>query len=55
MTNSFYTNVQVYGSRILYRGIENGFRITKKIDYNPTLYVSSKTHTGFHTIHGEHS
>jgi DNA polymerase elongation subunit (family B) len=53
MTNSFYTNVQVYGSRILYRGIENGFRVTKKIDYNPTLYVSSKTHTGFHTIHGE--
>jgi DNA polymerase elongation subunit (family B) len=53
MTESFYTNVQVYGSRILYRGVENGFRVTKKIDYNPTLYVSSKTHTGFHTIHGD--
>lgn len=54
MSNSFYTNVQVYGSRILYRGVENDRRVTKRIDYNPTLYVPSKAPTGFQTIHGEY-
>ena len=53
MRNTFYTNVQVYGSRILYRGVEDGHRVSRKIDYNPTLYVPSKAPTGFQTIHGE--
>lgn len=50
---SFYTNVQVYGSRILYRGIENGRKIKRKIDYFPTLYVPSKVHTGFTSVSGD--
>lgn len=49
-----YTNVQSWGGRILYRGIENGRPILKKIDYHPTLYVSSKVPTQFTTIFGEY-
>ena len=51
---SFYTNVQVFGSRILYRGVENGRRIRNKIDYNPTLFVPSQTPTAYTTISGEY-
>jgi hypothetical protein len=51
---SFYTNVVVFGSRILYRGVENGRKIRQKIDYHPTLYVPSKDPTGFTTISDEY-
>jgi DNA polymerase elongation subunit (family B) len=51
---SFYTNVQVYGSKILYRGVENGRKVRNKIDYYPTLYVPSQKPTEFTTIHGEY-
>jgi len=37
----FYTNVTRYGNMLLYRGIENGKKITKKIKYQPTLFVNS--------------
>ena len=50
---SFYTNVQVYGSRILFRGVEDGRKVRRKIDYFPTLYVPSKDHTGFTSVSGE--
>jgi DNA polymerase elongation subunit (family B) len=49
---SFYTNVQVYGARILYRGVEDGRKVKRKIDYFPTLYVSSKEHTGLTSVSG---
>lgn len=51
---NFYTNVQVYGSKILYRGIENGRKISRRVDYHPSLFVSSKEPTEFTTIHGEY-
>ncbi len=51
---SFYTNVQVYGSRILYRGIHNGRPERKRVDYNPTLFTSSQKPTEYTTIHGEY-
>jgi len=51
---SFYTNVQVYGSRILFRGVQNGKKIKQKIDYNPTLFVTSQKPTKFRTIRGEY-
>jgi len=50
---NFYTNVQVYGSRILYRGIENGRKVRHRLDYNPTLYVVSQKPTKFKTVTGE--
>lgn len=51
---SFYTNVQVLGNKILYRGIENGRRVSKKLDYSPTLFVAAKTPTKFSTITGNY-
>ena len=51
---SFYTNVVVHGSRILYRGVSYGLHEKKKINYYPTLYVNSKKPTEFTTIHGEY-
>jgi DNA polymerase elongation subunit (family B) len=51
---SFYTNAQVYGSRILYRGIEDGRKVSRKIDYFPTLYVPSQVPTAFTTVTGKH-
>lgn len=51
---NFYTNVQVYGSKILYRGIEDGRRVSKAVDYHPTLFLSSKEPTEYSTIHGEY-
>ena len=50
----FYTNVNVYGSKILYRGVENGRRIRHKIDYHPTLFTPSQKPTKYTTIHGEY-
>jgi len=51
---SFYTNVQVYGSRILYRGVKNGRKVRERIDYHPTLFVPSNKPTQFTTVMGEH-
>lgn len=41
MSNSFYTNVQVFGNNILYRGVLKGKRIKQKVPYSPSLYLPS--------------
>lgn len=51
---SFYTNVVVYGSKILYRGVDNGRKVRLKTDYHPTLFVSSSKATNFTTVTGEY-
>ena len=38
---NFYTNISRYGNSLLYRGYENGKKISKRIKYKPTLFVSS--------------
>ena len=48
----FYTNVSRYGNMILLRGYDNLQRISEKIKYDPTLYVSSNKHTGWHALDG---
>jgi DNA polymerase elongation subunit (family B) len=50
----FYTNVQVTKGKILYRGVENGRRVKRKVDYHPTLYVPSKDKTAYTTVKGEY-
>ena len=45
---TFYTNVQSLGGRILYRGIKDGKRIKLKIDYEPQLYLPTRTGKGTH-------
>ncbi len=54
MSKTFYTNVQVYGNNILYRGVKNGQRVSKKVQYQPTLFVKSHEPTQYTTIFGEH-
>lgn len=50
----FYTNVEIWGGKILYRGVENGKRVRHKVDYNPTLFVLSDKPTKYTTIYGEY-
>jgi len=49
----FYTNIATYGNNILYRGVNNGRKIKLKIEYSPTLYVSSKKETQYKSLFGE--
>ena len=50
---TFYTSCEVWGGKILYRGIENGKRVQYRVDYQPTLFVLSDKPSKFKTIHGE--
>jgi DNA polymerase elongation subunit (family B) len=52
--NRFYTNVEVWGGKILYRGIENGKQVRAKADYLPSLFVPSDKPTKYKTIYGEY-
>lgn len=49
-----YTNVQAIGTKIYYRGIQNGRRVRHKLDYSPSLFVPSKVPTEYTTIKGEY-
>jgi DNA polymerase elongation subunit (family B) len=40
--SNFYTNVQVTGNNILFRGIIDGKRVKEKVEYSPSLYLSSR-------------
>lgn len=51
---SFYTNVQTFGSNILYRGIQNGKRVKQRIEYSPSLYIPSKRITNFTSLDGDY-
>lgn len=53
MTKNFYTNVSVWGSKIFFRGVENGRRVNRKLDYFPKLFVPSDSKSKFTTIHGK--
>ena len=50
----FYTNVAMYGNRILVRGYEHGERFQKEVYYNPYLFVnppkSEEKTCGYYTI-----
>lgn len=54
MKNRFYTSCEIWGGKILYRGIENGKRVRNKIDYHPSLFVPSDKPTKYKTIYGEY-
>ena len=45
---NFYTNVQSFGGKILYRGVKDGKRIKLKIDYEPQLYLPARRGNGTH-------
>ena len=48
----FYTHFSRHGNFILERGYENSKRFSKRVEYNPTLFVSSKQETEFRTLEG---
>ena len=48
----FYTNVQTYGSYILYRGIMDGKRIKQRVEYEPSLYLPTKKQTQYRSLDG---
>lgn len=49
----FYTNAEVVGDNILYRGVKNGKRVRQKIKYKPKLFVKSEKATKWTTLHKE--
>ena len=50
----FYTNVYQYGTKLLVRGRDNGKPFNRKIDFQPTLYVTGKDKTSkFKTLEGQ--
>ena len=55
MSESFYTSVERYGNKLLYRGYdENCKRIQKRVPYKPTIYLESKkTTTEWHSLDGK--
>ena len=51
--SSFYTNIQLAGDTILYRGYENGKPVQFRSQFSPTLYVPSKKKEKFKTLSGK--
>ena len=51
--SEFYTSAIPYGKNILYRGrTSDGNPVTRKIEYNPTLFVPTKENTKYKTLDG---
>ena len=50
---NFYTSVNRYGNSILYRGIEDGERVAKKVKYMPTLFVNATHETGWYNLQNQ--
>lgn len=48
----FYTSISRFGKNILYRGVEDGRRVKRKIPFKPTLYVKSKKPSSYKTLDG---
>ena len=49
---NFYTHVATRGSKILFRGIENGRRVSRMEQFLPALFLPSDKPTDHRTIHG---
>lgn len=52
--SKFYTFAAQMGNRIFYRGIHNGRRVTEKVEFSPTLFVTSKKKTLYKTLFNEY-
>ena len=48
----FYTNVAPYGDKMLVIGYDKGRRYMRKVDFYPTLFVTSKEPSKFTTLEG---
>lgn len=45
--SKFYTNIEVRGNNILYRGYEDGLPVQRKIEYRPHLFVKTAEETKY--------
>jgi len=52
--SQFYTNIQLAGDTILYRGYENGESVQYRASFSPTLYVLSNKKEKFKTLDGRY-
>ncbi len=52
MTKLFYTNVSRRGDDILLRGINNGEPFSRRVKFNPTLFVPSNKESKYKTLDG---
>ena len=48
----FYTNVAPYGDKMFVIGYDKGRRYMRKIDFYPTLFVTSKSKSKWQTLDG---
>ena len=48
----FYTSALPWGDKILVRGYEKGRAYQRKVDFYPTLYVTSKSQSSWQTLDG---
>ena len=44
---NFYTSVNRYGNSILYRGFEDGEKVSRKVFFQPTLFETASNKTGW--------
>ena len=51
--SQFYTNIQLAGDTILYRGYDNGEPVQFRSQFSPTLYVSSNKREKYKTLTGQ--
>ena len=49
----FYTSVAPYGDKMFVRGYEHGKPYMRKVDFYPTLFVTSKSPTKYTTLDGQ--
>jgi len=52
--SEYYTNVYVYGSNLLVRGIRDGEEFRTRVKYQPTLYLKTDNKTAFKDIYGNY-
>lgn len=50
----FYTSVQPWGDKILIRGYDKGRPYMRKVDFYPTLFVTSKSPSKYKTLEGQY-
>ena len=52
MSENFYTNIIQKGNTLLVRAIEDGKRVSHKVNYKPTFYFPTKKKSKFKTMTG---
>ena len=52
--SKFYTNIQLAGDTILYRGYEDGEPVQFRSHFSPTLYVTSNRKEKMKTLTGKY-